>query len=189
MEVHANTRGITVTPLKWTARRSPHEKARDDAERARDGTMEVQKRRAHEDEKEEEEEEEERIRPMEEPKHDPYHHCADGGWHACCEANARRRDDRYFEGRPGRKYGHRWAFSYRRWVWFDELFFEELVDPARLPPTACGLCAFCAANPRQTRRCTTPQPRGTYAKWHSARTREWIESSAADQKEDANTRA
>ena len=118
------------------------------------------------------------------PMHDPYHHCADGGWHACCEANARLRDDRYFEGRPDRKYGRRWAFSYRRWVWFEELFFEELADPASLPPTACGLCAFCAASPRRrhAQRCATPQPRGTYAAWHSARTREWL------LKEDVNTK-
>lgn len=111
--------------------------------------------------------------------YDPYHHCR-GGWATCCAMNAKLLRDA-FQPTPGRKYVGRLCYTYRDWLWFNEVFFEQLPRPAPsgddARSTMCGLCPVCVTGmDRDGRRCYVcpfPQPPGTYARWHARRTREW----------------
>lgn len=131
---------------------------------------------------------------------DPYHYCA-GGWFACCEANlALQEADAGYGARfadPRAKYAHgyvapgtaggedseagRYTFTYRRWVWHDEVWFEELPRPARLAPSACGLCYSCVSH-RGRLACLFPQADGAYARWRAARAAEWLGRALAAEK-------
>ena len=125
------------------------------------------------------------------PAFDPYHYCA-GGWFACCEANLalQEADPSYCAhfADPRAKYAHggagaadgdgapsagRHTFTYRRWVWHDEVWFEELPRPSRLAPSACGLCYSCVSH-RGRLACFFPQADGAYARWRAARAAEWL---------------
>ena len=106
--------------------------------------------------------------------YDPYHQCL-GGWRPCCEANYSRLETTplyvAMYGLPHLRY-RRGIFTYRRWVWFEETFFECLPQPWRLKAaTDCGVCVCCA---RKKTPCLAPQRPGTYARWYAKKEGEFF---------------
>ena len=106
--------------------------------------------------------------------YDPYHQCL-GGWRPCCEANYHRLETTplyvAMYGLPHLRH-RRGIFTYRRWVWFEETFFECLPQPWRLKAaTDCGVCVCCA---RKKTPCLAPQRPGTYARWYAKKEREFF---------------
>lgn len=139
---------------------------------------------------------------------EPYHYCA-GGWFGCCEANLALQEvdpsyNAHFadlrvkyehgyvpaaaadaacaaEGDDSAASPGRYTFTYRRWVWHQEVWFEELPRPSRLAPSACGLCYACVSH-RGSLDCFFPRPDCAYARWHAARTAEWLGVPAREEK-------
>ena len=110
--------------------------------------------------------------------YDPYHMCVE--WRSCCKANYQRLQVKphYIEnfGNNTKKQAHlkyrKGIFTYRKWLWFEEIFFEDLPQPSQMNYTDCGVCICCA---RKKTPCLAPQHPGTYTRWYTKKKNEFLE--------------
>lgn len=120
---------------------------------------------------------EEKTMDLQNVKYDPYH-CCEGGWYDCCQKNLDLQIKVVsfklaFDKRYAKKYSTRYSFTYKHWIWYKEFFFEELIPPARLWGTDCGLCPNCIYY-KGRKVCFFPQEFGTYKAWYDEKRKDWL---------------